>query len=113
MDQLEGEKQARIRELNDALRRQQIGGRVMVTAGLAAQGEQVVLAVTQAVAAFDKFDGDNDPYGEHDCAVVEVGDLRIIWKIDYYDLDLKLHSPDPADLSVTTRVLTIMLASEY
>ncbi len=31
----------------------------------------------------------------------------------YYDKSRSCHSPDPADLTVTERVITIMLAKEY
>src|SRR6266487_614297 len=37
----------------------------------------------------------------------------IFFKIDYFDRELSMHSPDPADPSVTQRVITIMLAEEY
>ena len=40
-------------------------------------------------------------------------EVYIVWKIDDYDTGLQAASPDPSDPSVTTRVLTIMLASEY
>lgn len=38
---------------------------------------------------------------------------HVFWKIDYLDLDLAMHSPDPADETVTARILTIMLTYEY
>jgi hypothetical protein len=37
----------------------------------------------------------------------------IMFKIDYYDQSLSMHSPNPADPSVTQRVITIMLAEDY
>lgn len=42
-----------------------------------------------------------------------VDDEDYYWKIDYYDRNLELHSPDPADPSVTIRMLTIMRVNEY
>ena len=107
------EKIARIRELNDALRCRAVGGRVVVTAGIHALGTAAICQVLAAVARFDNFTEDNDPWGEHDCAVLTVDGRRIIFKIDYYDLELQYHSPDASDPAVTQRVMTIMLAEEY
>jgi hypothetical protein len=59
------------------------------------------------------FTPDNDPYGEHDFGSFSYAAETIFWKFDYYDLDLQMHSPDPSDPTVTTRVLIIMLADEY
>ena len=53
------------------------------------------------------------PILEHDFGSIQLGENTIFWKIDYYDLDLHMHSPDPSDETVTARVLTIMLVEEY
>ena len=46
---------------------------------------------------YDQFNEDIDPYGEHDMGRFTVDGQDFYWKIDYYDLDLEYHSPDPAD----------------
>jgi hypothetical protein len=102
-----------IRGLNDHLRCRGAGGSVCITRGLAALGPMAVVQVRQAVARFDGFNEDNDPWGEHDCAVLAVGSHRVIFKIDYYDATLTRASEEPADACLTHRVLTIMLAEEY
>jgi hypothetical protein len=107
------DKRARIRELNDELRRKGTGGRIVITRGIQALGPDGVRQVLTAVARFDAFTDDNDPWGEHDCAVLTVAGRRIIFKHDYYDRELRGHSPDAADPAVTVRVLTIMLSDEY
>lgn len=103
----------RIRVLNDWLRIHGAGGRVMMTSGIAALGDEQRRKMVAAIRSFDAFTEDNDPHGEHDCAVLEVNGLSVMFKIDYYDLTLSSHSPNPADPSVTRRVLTVMLADEY
>jgi Protein of unknown function (DUF3768) len=103
----------RIRALNDRLRTTGEGGNVVITRGLAALDAEILRKIMAAVQCFDQFTADNDPYGEHDCAVTDVAGERVMFKIDCYDRALQGHSPDESDPNVTTRVLTIMLASEY
>ena len=38
---------------------------------------------------------------------------EVLFKIDYYDNNLRFHSPDPADPAVTRRIMTIFLPEEY
>ena len=105
---------AQVRLLNDEFRCLGIGrGALMLTAGIHETGPMFVKEVVSAVQAFDAFTHDNDPYDEHDFGSFYIGDERLFFKIDYYDLGLQGHSPDAADPAVTHRVLTIMLASEY
>jgi hypothetical protein len=102
-----------IRRLNDQLRTTGTGGRVLVTQGLLARGKPKVGLALAAVAAFRAFDADNDPHGEHDAAMLDLGPDTIMFKIDYYDRDLTGQSPNAADPAVTERVMTVMLAEEY
>ncbi len=105
---------SRIRDLNDAMRSTGTSsGKWMMTAGVQALGPDAILLATRAVQTFSSFTDDNDPYGEHDFGAFDIAGQRMFWKIDYYDRDLRYGSNDPSDPSVTARVLTIMLASEY
>lgn len=103
----------RIRALNDVLRTTGIGGRILMTAGIAALPEAEAAAILNAVRTFTDFNPDNDPHGEHDCAVLTAAGQRVIFKIDYYDKAMTYLSPDPSDPKQTCRVLTVMLSSEY
>src|ERR1700682_1211806 len=98
---------ARIRELNDLLRTTGRGGMVLLTNGIGALGLPAVNRIFAAVASFSDFSSDNDPWSEHDSAVMKVEGVEIIWKIDYLDRIRQFHSPDPADPKVTVRVLTV------
>ena len=84
-----------------------------MTRGIAVLPPDDQLEVLKAVVQFTDFNSDNDPRREHDCAVLTAAGHRIIWKIDYYDAGLKFLSRDPSNPTVTRRVLTVMLASEY
>jgi uncharacterized protein DUF3768 len=103
----------RIRALNDSFRTSLSGGSVMVTRAVAALGAEAQREILAALRRYDEFDADNDPYGEHDFGRITVQGHEILFKIDYYDQDLALLSPDPSDPAVTHRVLTIMLAEDY
>lgn len=103
----------RIRELNDQLRKTLSGGQIMLTNGVIALGQEAQAMIIEALKRYEDFDVDNDPYGEHDFGMIVVDGRELLFKIDYYDRELTYHSPDPADPSVTTRVITVMLADEY
>jgi hypothetical protein len=103
----------RIARLNDTLRKTGTGGAIMVTRGVRELPQFNVLALLAALAAFDSFDADNDPHGERDFGDLSFAGRDLLWKIDYYDFDLRYGSNDPADPAVTKRVLTVMLPDEW
>jgi Protein of unknown function (DUF3768) len=106
-------KTARIRALNDELRQNFAAGIAVMTPGVAALGAEMVQRIIKTIAVFDDFCHANDPHEEHDFGAFDVDGHTIMFKIDYYDQNMLMHSPDPADSSVTQRVITIMLAEEY
>lgn len=110
-----------IRRQNDAFRRALVGaseeaapeGRVLMTRGVQALGADMIRRIMVAMAGFDGFNDENDPWGEHEFIALEIEGRKVFAKIDYYDRAYEFGSPDPADPRVTRRVLTIMLASDY
>lgn len=103
----------RTRELNDKLRQRHQGGRVLMTPGICDLPVGTVARILIAIRDFTDFDQRNDPHQEHDFGRVVVDDHEIFWKIDYYGIDLESGSPDPSDDTITCRVITVLLASEY
>ena len=88
-------------------------GQFVMTSGVQALGSDARLAATKQTAAFDAFTPDNDPYGWHDFGAIDVMETTIWFKIDLYDVNFEMGSPDPTDLQRTRRVLTLLLPTEY
>ena len=104
---------AKIVALNDRARQRLDHCRWILSQGVLACDPITVAELLIAVEDFGSFTEDNDPYGERDFGVIKLNGNTFFWKFDYYDVDLQMHSPDPSDATVTTRVLTVMLADEY
>lgn len=121
-------KRRELREGNDLLRKNILTpmgpllGKILLTRGVVdnpIRGE-----VLKAVKDFYQFDTSNDPYHQHDFAMVEIESLsgqfckmrlklyeKFFFKIDYYDENFEWGA-DPYSEKVR-RVLTIMKADEY
>lgn len=103
-----------IARANDALRGGAIWDenvRMVITQGLGADSTLAVKAAV-AVSAFNGFNEDNDPHGEHDFGAVTVDQEQVFFKIDYYEDATCTYGADPHEGPVF-RVITMMLASEY
>ena len=90
-------KTARIRALNDQLRQHFTDGMAVITPGVAALGAEAVERIVKTIAVFDDFCHANDPHEEHDFGAFDADGHTIMFKIDYLDQNLSMHSPDPAD----------------
>ena len=98
---------------NDALRRDRLGGHVVMTAAVAALPPDTLNGAILALRRFDAFTPENDPYQEHDFGAFEHAGERFFFKIDTYaNHTLSEGAEDPLALGAV-RVLTLMLASDY
>ena len=102
-----------IATLNDNFRRSFINGEVLLSAGIAAMSSEDKANIVALVQNFDNFTPDNNPYSENDFGTFDYKGEKILWKIDYYDLNNKYHSEDPSNPYITNRILTIMTVYEF
>ena len=102
-----------IARLNDHLRTTGTGGMIMITQNVKRITGFEAETLAAELAAYEDFDPSGDPHGERDFGCMTLWGYDLLWKIDYYDNDLKFGSDDPSDPEVTRRVLTVMLASDW
>lgn len=93
--------------LNDQFRKSGLG--VVLTNGV--QSVKDLDGLLEAIREYDDFDGDNDPWLEHDLGRIEWNGDKVFWKIDYYDEDLSQWEHPLC--GSCNRVMTVMLANEY
>ena len=67
----------------------------------------------EKVVNFNDFNKNNDPYLEHNLLSFDYNGEKIYAKIDYYDKNYEFLSDNPADPTITNRVLSIMTSEEY
>lgn len=106
------ERRATIARLNDEFRFTGKGGEMFMTTDIAALPLADKLLILTEVRYFAEFTPDNDPHGEHDCAVLTVCGRKVVWKIDYLPAEGIIQA-DPTSPETTHRALTIMLGEEY
>ena len=92
---------------NDAFRRSGLG--VTMTRGI--QELPDLDGLMSAIRDYNKFNQDNDPYGERDFGSIVWYGESVFWKIDYYNRELSCYE-DPTS-TTCQRVLTVMCAYEY
>ena len=78
-----------------------------------AEGMDFVLTCIAAVAAYEDFTEENDPFGTHEMGFMDVLGKKVWWKIDLYDRAYEGGSENPTSLAETRRVLTILFPSDY
>jgi Protein of unknown function (DUF3768) len=80
------ERKAKIRELNDAARKSGSGSgnRVFLTKGIETLPTATKVDVMFAVANYNDFNEETDPWNEHCEGSFKVGERLICWRVEYY-----------------------------
>lgn len=94
---------ARIAELNDRAR--QNLENYFLTPQVRSLPQEQLQEVIEAVKNFTNF--------THDFGSFKVGEEDYYFKIDYYNKAIECGSPDPTNVALTRRVITVMHWSEY
>lgn len=95
------------RALNDTLRRYGMGGRSLISSGVAALPSDDLATVLWAVSKFDAFDANLDREGDHAVGYVDIRGYNVLFQIVGGGTGLIDHPTEQE------RVLTVMLADEY
>ena len=94
---------AKIAELNDRAR--QNLENYFLTPQVRSLPQEQLQEVIEAVKNFTNF--------THDFGSFKVGEEDYYFKIDYYNKAIECGSPDPTNVALTRRVITVMHWSEY
>jgi hypothetical protein len=74
--------------------------------------EEPIVLQARLMAAFRHCNFSEDS-PERDFAAITFLGRKVWMKIDYFDAAMEFGSEDPADASITTRVMTILLPEDY
>jgi hypothetical protein len=104
-----------IAQLNDDMRKKPFGAgkRAVVTRAVNHQGPAFIKQAMAMVAAYDDFRMGQNIHPERDYGTFDLDGQKMLFKIDYFDVDGLYASEDPSDPAQTLRVMTVMFASEY
>jgi hypothetical protein len=105
---------ARIRELNDAFRRDGGGDHFLLEDGVWQRSYEDRRAIIETVATFDAFSPQDGHHGEHDFGAFAYKGQRFVWQIDYYQKGSRFDdlAEDPSNQETTDRILSVALVAE-
>jgi|SRR6478609_4597353 len=97
----------KIAVLNDRFRQSFKGGRLIIGDKVRALSQSDQESLFRAIQIFNDFDGENDPYKEHDFGCVWLHNQRYYFQILCYDLQLVARSANPHKITHSRRVLIL------